>query len=436
MKSQNTDISRNEDHFDPKIIGEYEILETIGEGGYGIVYKARHQPTNLIVAVKTISKETISSEKQKEIIFSEMNIQKALHHPFVTEIFDFFQSLHKYYIIMEYAPNGNLHSLIKKNEYLQERKAKQIFLQLISALEYLHHEKHISHRDLKAENIIFDKFDNLRIIDFGLSKEFTVNNQMFQTKCGTISYIPPEVIQKNFYNHTCDIWSAGILLYYMVSGQFPFVGNETTIFQKILSAEPLYPASFSPELINLLSSMLCKNPANRIPLKNIKDHTWFSDFEYNHLLFSKLNYHCYNFSIVDQNVVLKVQSLGIDISHLIQNLSTNKFEIDTKAYRMFFKEKITKCFQCLNQSEEYHQISIYQPQNLIANESCQNINESSRISVQTHFNSGRYSGKKLVRPSLRKLKMLTSKKSSNHNLFAPILNAAYTSVRNDSNENL
>jgi serine/threonine protein kinase len=263
------------------IIGDYEILDTLGHGTYGTVYQARHRPTTLLVALKTILKETVAEQNQIDNIFAEIKISKSLHHPFIAEVFDFFQSPKHYYIVMEYSPNGDLSSLIKKNNCIPEERAKQIFLQLIAALFYLYQEKHVAHRDIKAENIIFYRYDNIRLIDFGFSKVFTLNNQMFQTKCGTPFYLPPEVINGMFYDSRCDIWSAGMLLYHMVSGKYPFGENEKTLDHRILNRDVTFPQSFSSNLLNLLMKMLSKDHKNRIRLSEMKSHPCFSDFEYN-----------------------------------------------------------------------------------------------------------------------------------------------------------
>jgi serine/threonine protein kinase len=120
---------------------------------------------------------------------------------------------------MEYCPNGNLSDLIKKYNKLDENTAMHIILQLLSALIYLHLTKHILHRDLKTKNIMFDQHYNIRLIDFGFSKQFEPENTVLHTNCGTPTYMTPEIIQDKSYNSQCDIWSSGIILYEMLMGK-------------------------------------------------------------------------------------------------------------------------------------------------------------------------------------------------------------------------
>jgi serine/threonine protein kinase len=154
----------------------------------------------------------------------------------------------------------------------------------------------------------------------------------------------------------------------MVSGEFPFVKNESQIIQRILNGKPDYLKTFSSELTDLLPQILRKEPDKRIPLSTIKSHPWFSDFEYNNLLIFILNYHSWSMVDIDQKIVEQIQSLGIDCSDLKHNLSIRKLENDAIAYRMIFKEKITKIFQCLNQSAEFVTIRMGQPINQISKE--------------------------------------------------------------------
>lgn len=342
------------------IIGNYEIIEILGVGAFGIVYKARHIPTNHFVAIKTIHQEELKAYHDIELFLQEIQTTISLHHPLIAEVFDFFESNSKFYVVLEYCSHENLHSLIRKQKCIHESKAKQIFLQLISALEYLHNEKHIAHRDLKADNIMFDEYDNIRLIDFGFSKKFSSRKAIFSTKCGSYFYQAPEIIQGQKYDQRCDIWSAGVLLYFMIHGNFPFTGNENLLILKILKAEPEYPESFSSDLIDLISCMLKKDPKDRISLSGIKKHPWFHDFEYKMLLETELNRHFYEKSNIDQHIITCVKSFGIDCKNLIQNLSNNIIGSDTTTYQLLCREKMTKSLKCLKYNEENHPIRMWQ----------------------------------------------------------------------------
>jgi serine/threonine protein kinase len=224
-----------------KFIGNYECQQKIGSGYFSSVYKAIHQPTMLTVAIKIISKDIFQTIKRKNDFFDLIEMLRSFHHPFVAEIFDFFESNNNYNLVMEYLPNGNLYDFMKINKKIEETDAKKLFLQLIEVIKYLHHNKNLVHRNLKLQNIMLDKNYNIRIIDFNLSRTFQSGKSMFYTKCGSLASVAPEIISRQPYNAKCDIWSSGIILYQMIYGKLPFDGkNKYALCQQILFNEPNY----------------------------------------------------------------------------------------------------------------------------------------------------------------------------------------------------
>jgi serine/threonine protein kinase len=167
--------------------------------------------------LKAISKDNLKNEQVTQLFLKEIEINRSLHHPFIAELFDFFESSSRFYMVIEYAEHGTLHSYLKNESELTEKQAKRLFIQLLSAIEYLHHDKHVAHRDLKAENILLDRHNNIKLIDFGLSNTFQPENPFLKTRCGSSLYAAPEVIHDESYTAQCDIWSAGVLLYFMIS---------------------------------------------------------------------------------------------------------------------------------------------------------------------------------------------------------------------------
>jgi serine/threonine protein kinase len=268
-----------------RIIGDYEFQEEIGAGSFASIYKAIHLPSQLTVAIKTIYKEMLSTKTTKTIFGNQIEILKSLHHPFIADFFDSFESRNNYYIVMEYLPNGNLFDYIVKQKKLKENDAKRIFLRLIFVLDYLHNEKHIVHRDLKPQNIMFDKNYNIRIIDF----DFCINIQSdtaIQGRCGSPSFTAPEILSGRPYNSKCDIWSTGIILYQMICGKPPFdAPNLKNLFKQIRSSQPHYEG-ISENLNNLIQSLLQKNPDDRISFQDIQNHPCLFLSNYNKLLTS------------------------------------------------------------------------------------------------------------------------------------------------------
>lgn len=144
---------------------------------------------------------------------------KSIKHPFIAEFYEIYETQNYLNLVMEYCQTGELFTLIVKEGRLEEEYAALLFHQVVEAIFYLH-ELGIAHRDLKPENILLDSVHQVKLIDFGLSN-ITVNNKMFGTPCGSPCYAPPEMIQKLPYDgRISDIWSLGITLFAMVTGNF------------------------------------------------------------------------------------------------------------------------------------------------------------------------------------------------------------------------
>jgi serine/threonine protein kinase len=145
-----------------------------------------------------------------------------MHHPFVTELFQALDDDTNYYLVMEFVEHGNMLDYVNLNGRVNEDQARRFFTQLIWVLEYLHFERKVAHRDLKCENVLLDRYDNIRLIDFGLSTAFSDLNPQLATACGSPAYAAPEMVKGNQYTKSADIWSAGILLFAVCTGYLPF----------------------------------------------------------------------------------------------------------------------------------------------------------------------------------------------------------------------
>lgn len=323
-------------------IGDYELEGSIGEGSFAVVRLATHKITRSKVAVKIIPRTNFSDESHDRFE-REVDLIKDLDHPFIAEFFDVVQDSNNFYVIMEYVENGNLLELVNENGELPEDQARHYFCQLISVLEYLHEEKHIAHRDLKAENVLLDRNKNIRLIDFGLSNIFSQDNPYLQTACGSPAYACPEMIKGQQYTSASDIWSAGILLYAIVIGELPFEDdNMQRLLQKIIYTDPKYPSSISPQLTDLLKRMLTKDPDNRITLNKIKEHPWFSQFEYSGVIMSASQKWCVRKDeFIDRDILKQMTDYGYDCGNLVSDLICEKISPMTAVYRMLRKNKIT-----------------------------------------------------------------------------------------------
>lgn len=262
---------------DAEILHDYAINYQIGEGGFAKVFLGVHKASNLRVAIKMISKEMETEEKHMYYIKNEIELLKSFKNPFCCRLLDVVESRKNIYIVLEYLCNGSLLDKVNRDGPINESQAVHLFAQLLYVIKYLHKERHIIHRDLKLENILFDENFNLRLIDFGFSKCLQENN-ILATRCGSLLYCAPELIKGLDYSYDIDIWSLGIILFVLVAGFYPFDDqNITVLAQRIIYADFTCPKHFSNELEELVRKMLEKDPADRISLEEIIEHPWVKD---------------------------------------------------------------------------------------------------------------------------------------------------------------
>ena len=214
----------------------YSIGKYLGGGYFGNVHEAvRKSDSEFKVAIKTIKKE------KTEEIRKEIDIFKKLDHPYIVKLLEVFEDDSHVHLVMECCSHGDLFDKINSNQQISEREAKALVKKMLLAISYLHNNG-IVHRDLKPENFLFQGSE-LKLTDFGLSKRFSkqINSDKsenyMQTLVGTAQYLAPEVIRGK-YDQKCDLWSIGVITYYMLSGVLPFVGvNNKECFKKILKGE-------------------------------------------------------------------------------------------------------------------------------------------------------------------------------------------------------
>ena len=272
----NNDINKEHQEFSKKI-GEYILLDQIGQGTFSKVTRAFHILSEQIVAVKILNKEQIEDEIDMERINREIEILKNIYHPNICQIYETYSTIHNYYLMMEYVEGGDLFDYISEKSFLSESKACYFFRQLISVMEYLS-SLGICHRDIKPENILLtDNYSQIKVIDFGLSN-FCENNELLHSSCGSPCYAPPEMLTGEKYNGLgTDIWSAGIVLYSMLVGALPFDDVELKrLYEQIKEGKFYIPSTLSLEAIDLLKQILRVDPEKRITIKEIKKHKWFN----------------------------------------------------------------------------------------------------------------------------------------------------------------
>ncbi|XP_027985961.2 serine/threonine-protein kinase Nek10 isoform X1 [Eptesicus fuscus] len=262
--------SINQNKAPSKYIGNYAILDHLGSGAFGCVYKVRKRSGQNLLAMKEVNLHNPAFGKDKKDrdssvknIVSELTIIKEqLYHPNVVRYYKTFLENDRLYIVMELiegAPLGEHFSSLKEKQlHFTEERLWKIFIQLCLALRYLHKEKRIVHRDVTPNNIMLGDKDKVTVTDFGLAKQKQENSKLTSV-VGTILYSCPEVLKSEPYGEKADVWAAGCILYQMATLNPPFYSsNMLSLATKIVEAvyEPVPEGIYSEKVTDTISRCL------------------------------------------------------------------------------------------------------------------------------------------------------------------------------------
>jgi serine/threonine protein kinase len=269
----------------------YDIREPpIGTGAQGSVHLAIHKQSGHRFAMKVIRKAAFinsSRSARKDTFRDEMKILHALNHKHIVKIYGCYETEKKIYLVLEYMQGGDLFDSVvgMGGRGFSETKACLHFLELVSALRYLHF-KGVAHRDIKPENVLLSSKDSAacsaKLTDFGLAR-ITSEEALLTTKCGTPAYLAPEVNSNTAkgYNQACDIYSLGVVLFIMLAGSMPYKGNpgEAAYERQVRAGILEFPQSDWQHVSHtgardLLNQMICPDPKKRYNLEQILQHRW------------------------------------------------------------------------------------------------------------------------------------------------------------------
>ncbi|XP_041669050.1 MAP/microtubule affinity-regulating kinase 3a isoform X12 [Cheilinus undulatus] len=309
-------------------VGNYRLLKTIGKGNFAKVKLARHILTGREVAIKIIDKTQLNPNSLQKL-FREVRIMKILNHPNIVKLFEVIETERTLYLVMEYASGGEVFDYLVAHGRMKEKEARAKFRQIVSAVQYCH-QKHIVHRDLKAENLLLDADMNIKIADFGFSNEFTLGNKL-DTFCGSPPYAAPELFQgKKYDGPEVDVWSLGVILYTLVSGSLPFDGqNLKELRERVLRGKYRIPFYMSTDCENLLKRFLVLNPAKRGTLEQIMKDRWINTgFEEDELK----PYTEPELDITDQKRIDVMVGMGYNLEEIQESLAKMKYDEITATY--------------------------------------------------------------------------------------------------------
>lgn len=250
-------------------LGNYEILDLIGMGGMGTVYRARHSVLARIDAVKVLALHLTLQNNLRQRFMQEAKIQAKLRHPNIAEVYDCFSSGDQYCISMEYFDGVPLSRLLSVG-VLDETRLRKIFSQILDGMAFSH-KQNVIHRDLKSSNIIISPQDEVKIVDFGIAKildQQPLDLTMANDQLGTTRYMAPEQILNSPATPATDVYALGILLYESVTGHTPFeMFSDYEIKRSHVESVAPDPREKAPyigeSLSELIMDCLRKKPADR-----------------------------------------------------------------------------------------------------------------------------------------------------------------------------
>lgn len=192
-------------------------------------------------------------------------------------MFGYFYDETRVYLILEFAPGGEMYKALQKQPdgRFDDKKTAKFIYQLADALKYCHSKK-VIHRDIKPENLLLDVKGDLKIADFGWSVHAPSSRRA--TMCGTLDYLPPEMVAGDYHDEKVDLWSLGVLCYEFLCGKPPFeTASHQETYQRIINVDLKFPPHVTSGAQDLMRKLLQKKPANRLPLDQVMKHPWISE---------------------------------------------------------------------------------------------------------------------------------------------------------------
>ena len=265
-------------------MADFNILKELGEGAFGKVLLVQHKKTKAKYALKAVEKHKVLIEPEKSSFLREVEINYKINHPNIVKLFGHFEDNECCYLLMEYIGGGDLFSYIPVNgkSILKPEQAASIIKDVISAVYYIHHmNPPIMHRDIKPENVLITSDLKAKLTDFGLCA-YIQPGILRKSTCGSPIYMSPEMIDKTGHNEKIDIWSIGVLLFELLTGDQAWAGeNLATIEYNIRNLRISWPEDMNGFPSELIKKILKKNPEERITLTDMLNDPFFTQYFFN-----------------------------------------------------------------------------------------------------------------------------------------------------------
>ncbi|KAM4044481.1 protein kinase C delta type-like [Anomaloglossus baeobatrachus] len=263
-------------------VESFTFHKILGEGSYGKVMLATHQACQKQVAVKMVKKRLLVKDSRDDVLIERQVLEMTRKSPFISRAFATFQSQEHVFYAMEYLSGGDLTGFMTTNAPLPIPATRFFAAELICGLQFLH-TSGIIHRDIKPDNILLDNNGHLKIADFGLAVMNIFGNAKTSGWAGTLAYMAPEILLEKPYNKAVDWFSAGVVIYEMATGRYPFVEDEIdeNIKKALINDDPAFPKELDPHVKAVIEGLLDKSPESRQKfVDNIREHPFFMEINW------------------------------------------------------------------------------------------------------------------------------------------------------------
>ncbi|CAH1130031.1 unnamed protein product [Ceutorhynchus assimilis] len=259
-------------------LDDFDIGKALGKGKFGNVYLAREKSSKFIIALKVLYKSAIKEFENQLQVQREVEIQSHLRHPNILRLYGYFHDDTRVYIILEYAPKGSVYNFLmsQPQKRFTEDVCARYIRQIADALKYCH-VRNIIHRDLKPENLLLGSNGEIKIADFGWSVHTPSSRRT--TICGTLDYLPPEMVNGNSHDEKVDLWSLGVLCFEFLCGKPPFEATSyTDTYRRISKGYFNFPSHIPKGAQDLIRALMKVNPDERLRLESVLKHPWILSF--------------------------------------------------------------------------------------------------------------------------------------------------------------
>ncbi|EGG06842.1 uncharacterized protein MELLADRAFT_35870 [Melampsora larici-populina 98AG31] len=312
-------------------ITDYQLIKQIGNGSYGTVWLSKNKSTSKVCAIKVLKKSQLWLDESLYTISKERKLMKKLKEkPFIVQSIESFSNPRYIFLALELIESGTLQNLLEKYTFFNDVEVLFYLVQISTGLSVLHLSK-IIYRDLKPENILLTSDGNIKLADFGLSKDVSTSNGRTNSVCGTVNYLAPEVICGESYSYSIDWYSLGVLLHQLYTGELPYElphdssNYSDVMMETILKGKLKIDPFIDPLGRSFLKWLTQMNPRHRPQdVNELRLHGWVSDLDW--------------VGIINQQVqaphLSHARQMSRTTSHLIQDLADHSEEYQTKHYEV------------------------------------------------------------------------------------------------------